>query len=69
MEILTLLSGVTSKRVSLGWGTVTLSLALKTSQQRALLFMARVFYIPQSPANLISLVKLNNVELYWDNKT
>ncbi len=31
--------------------------------------MAQVFYILQSLANLISLAKLNNVGLYWDNKT
>ena len=31
--------------------------------------MAQVFYILQSSANLISLAKLNNVGLYWDNKT
>ena len=69
METPTPLSGVTSKGVSPGWGTVTLSLALENGQQGALLSMARVFYIPQSPANLISLAKLNNVGLYWDNKT
>ena len=69
MENPTPLSGVTSKGVSPGWGTVVLSLALENGQKGAILSMAHVFYIPESPANLISLAKLNDVGLYWDNKT
>lgn len=69
MENPTPLSEVTSKGVSPGWGTVVLSLALENSQKGAILSMAHVFYIPESPANLISLAKLNDVGLYWDNKT
>ena len=69
MKSLTPLSGVTSKGVSPGWGTVVLSLALENGQKGAILSMSYVFYIPESPANLISLAKLNDVGLYWDNKT
>ena len=69
MESSTLLSRVTSKSVSLDWGIAVLLLALKNRQKRAILSMSHIFYIPESPANLISLAKLNDVGLYWDNKT
>ena len=52
-----------------GWKTVTLLLAQKDGQLGAQLSMSRVLYIPQSPANLISLAKLNDIGLYWDNCT
>ena len=31
--------------------------------------MSHIFYILESLVNFISLTKLNNVGLYWDNKT
>lgn len=67
--ITTLLSGVASQGVSPGWGTVVLPLALEDGQQGAILSMSHVYYILQSPSNLISLAKLNDVGLYWDNQT
>lgn len=69
VEGTTALSGVTAHEVLPGWGTVTLLLAQKNGQLGAQLSMSRVLYIPQSPANLISLAKLNDVGLYWDNRT
>lgn len=64
MENLILLSKVTSIGVSPGWGIVILLLALENDQQRALLTITYVFYILESPINLISLTKLNDVGLY-----
>lgn len=63
------LLGVTSRGVSPSWSTVILSLALENGQKRTILSLSYMFYIPESPANLISLAKLNNIRLYWDNKT
>lgn len=48
---------------------VVLSLALENSQKGAILSIVHIFYILEFLANSISLAKLNNVELYWDNKT
>lgn len=64
VEGTTALSGVTSQGVSPGWGTVTLLLAKEDGQLGAQLSISRVLYIPQSPANLISLAKLNDLGLY-----
>lgn len=69
MEAPTRLSGVTSAGISPGWGTVTLLLALEDGQAGARIQMTNVLYIPQSPASLVSLHKLNNAGLYWDNKS
>ncbi len=65
----TTLSGVTSAEVSPGWGTVTLTLALENGQAGAQICLKHVLYIPQSPANLINLHKLNEIRLYQDNQT
>lgn len=62
-------SGVTAQGASPGWGTVTLLLAQEDGQLGAQLSMSRVFYILQSPANLISLAKLNDVGLCWGDRT
>lgn len=69
MESLMPILGVTFKGISSGWGIVALSLALENGQKKAILSMSYVFYILVSFANLISLAKLNNIRLYWDNKT
>ncbi len=65
----TTLSEVTCAGVSPGWGTVTLLLAFENGQAGAQIQLKQVLYIPQSPANLISLHKLNAIGLYWDNRT
>lgn len=62
-------SRVTSQGVSPGLRTVILLLALEDGQQRAILSISHVLYILKSPVNLISLAKLNNSGLYWNNRT
>ena len=69
MESPTALSGVTSAGISPGWGTVSLILVLEDGQIGAQIRMTHVLYIPQSPASLISLHKLNEAGLYWDNRS
>ena len=69
VEKSTRLSGVTLLDISLGWGTVTFLFVLEDGQARAQIQMTNILYIPQSPASLIILHKLNNARLYWDNKS
>ena len=69
MESPTALSGVTSASISPGWGTVSLILVLEDRQVGAQIRMTYVLYIPQSPASLISLHKLNKAGFYWDNRS
>ena len=42
---------------------------MENGQAGAQIRLKHVLYIPQSPANLISLHKLNEIGLYWDNQT
>ena len=63
------LSGVSSTEISLSWGIVTFTLTLENGQIRVQIPMTYVLYIYQSPANLISLYKLNEARLYCDNRS
>lgn len=69
VESPTALSRIIFVGVFLGWGTVSLMLALENGQVGAQIRMAYILYIPQSLASFISLHKLNEAGLYWDNRS
>ncbi len=49
-------------------GTVQIRLALENGTERVILNLQNVYYLPNSPSNLISLSLLNDASIYYDNK-
>ncbi len=54
--------------VSSGRGTVQIRLALEDGSKGIILNLRNVFYLSNSPSNLISLSLLNDVGIYYNNK-
>ncbi len=62
------IGGSTSDGVSPGRGKIRLRLALKDGSEGLVLNLRNVFYIPNSPCNLVSLGLLNDSEIFHDNE-
>ncbi len=62
------IGGLTSDRISPGRGKIRLRLALKDGSEGLILNLHNVFYLFNSPCNLLSLGFLNNSGIYHDNK-
>lgn len=58
-----ILDGISPSR-----GKVKIRLVLKDGIKELILTLTNVFYLLNSPSNLISLGLLNNVGIYYDNK-
>lgn len=65
---LTRIGGSISDGVSSGRGKIQLKLALKDRSKGLILNLHNVFYLPNSPCNLLSLGLFNNSGIYHDNK-
>lgn len=59
----------TSDGISPGRRKIRLRLALKDGSEGLILNLSNVFYLPNSPCNLLSLGLLNNSGIYHDNET
>ena len=64
----TKIGGSTSDGISPGRGKIRLRLALKDGSEGLILNLQNVFYLPNSPCNLLSLGLLNNSGIYHDNE-
>lgn len=64
----TTITGATSSSVSPGKGTIHLKLTFEDETPGSTLTLTDVWYMPQCPANLISQAKLNDVDVFYDNK-
>lgn len=64
----TRIGGSTSHGISPGRGKIRLRLALKDGSEGLILNLSNVFYLPNSPCNLLSLGLLNNSGIYHDNE-
>lgn len=63
------MTGATSSGLSPGRGTIRLHLAHADGSAGAILTLHDVWYIPQSPANLVCQAKLNDSGIYYSNET
>ncbi len=64
----TRVGGLTSDGVSPGRGTVWIRLALEDRTEGVILNLQNIYYVSNSPSNLISLSLLNDVGVYYDNE-
>ncbi len=64
----TSVGGSTSNRVSQGRGKIRLRLGLEDNSEGLVLNLQNVYYLPNSPRNLVSLGLLNNSGIYHNNK-
>ncbi len=64
----TRIGGSTSDGISPGRGKIRLRLALKAGSEGLILNLHNVFYLPNSPCNLLSLGLLSNSGIYHDNE-
>ncbi len=64
----TRVGGSTANGVSLGRRKVKIRLAKKDGSKSLVLTLTNVFYLPNSPSNLISLGLLNDTGIYHHNK-
>ena len=60
--------GSTSDGVSLGRREVRLRLGLEDDSEGLILNLQNVYYLPNSPCNLVSLGLLNNSGIFHNNK-
>lgn len=67
-ERLTKVGRSTSDGISPGRGTVQIRLALKDGTEGVILNLCNVYYLPNSPSNLVSLSFLNDAGIYYDNE-
>ncbi len=67
-EKLTRIEGSTADGVSPGRGTVRIRLALEDRSEGLILNLRNIFYLSNSPYNLVSLGLLNDASVYYDNK-
>ena len=67
MEKSTKIGGSISEGVSLGKGKVQLRLA-NDNEDGVILNLKKVYYLPSSPSNLVSLALLNDHEIYYKNE-
>ena len=63
----TRIGGSTSEGVSPGRGKVCLHLA-NNNEDRVILNLKNVYYLPNSPSNLVSLALLNDHGIYYNNE-
>ena len=64
----TKVGGSTSDGVSPGRGKVCLRLGLEDDSEGLLLNLQNVYYLPNSPCNLVSLGLLNNSGIFYNNE-
>ena len=64
----TRVGGSTSDGILPGRGIVKIRLAKEDGSEGLILNLQNVFYLPNSPSNLVSLGLLNNAGIYHDNK-
>ncbi len=64
----TKVGGSTSDGISPGRGKVKIRLALRDGTEELVLTLTNVFYLPNSPSNLVSLGLLNNAGIYHHNE-
>ena len=64
----TRIGGSTLDGISPGRGKIRLRLALKNGSEGLILNLSNMFYLPNSPYNLLSLGLLNNSGIYHDNE-
>lgn len=64
----TRVGGSTSDGISPGRGTVKIRLANEDGSEGLILNLRNVFYLPNSPSNLVSLGLLNDAGIYHDNE-
>lgn len=57
-----------SNNVSSGRGKVKLRFFLKDKSERLVLTLQDIFYLPNSPCNLVNLAYLNNSRISHNNK-
>lgn len=67
-ELPTRIGGSTSNGVSPGRGKVKLRLSLKDGREGLVLNPVDIFYLPNSPCNLVSLARLNNSGIFHNNE-
>lgn len=60
--------GSTSSGISSGRGKVRLCLGLEDNSEGLILNLRNVYYLPNSPCNLVSLGLLNDSGIYYDNE-
>lgn len=60
--------GSTVDVVSPGRGSGQIRLALEDGQEGVILNLRNVFYLSNSPSNLVSLSLLNNANIFYDNE-
>lgn len=64
----TKVGGSTSEGISPGRGTVKIRLAMEDGREGLILNLRNVFYLPNSPSNLVSLGLLNDAGIYYNNE-
>lgn len=64
----TKVGGSTSDGLSPGRGTVKIRLAKEDGSEGLILNLRNIFYLPNSPSNLVSLGLLNDAGIYHDNE-
>lgn len=64
----TRVKGSTLDGILSGWRTVRIRLALEDGTEGVILNLQNIYYLPNSPLNLISLSLLNNAGVYYGNK-
>lgn len=60
--------GSTSNGTSPGRGKIRLRLALENDSEGLILDLNDVYYLPNSPCNLVSLARLNDSDIYHNNE-
>lgn len=67
-ELPTRIGGSTSDGLSPSRGRIRLRLALKDRSKGLVLNLCNVYYLPNSPCNLVSLGLLNDSGIFHDNE-
>lgn len=62
------IDGFTSIETSSGWEKICLYLALEDDSKGLIFNLNSMYYLPNSPCNLVSLACLNDNDIYYDNK-
>lgn len=60
--------GLTVDGISPGYGTMRIRLALEDGRKEIVLNLQNVFYLPNSPSNLVSLSLLNDANIFYNNE-
>lgn len=67
-EKLTIVDESTSDRVLLRQSTIQIRLTLEDRTEKIILNLCNIYYFLNSLLNLISLILLNNADIYYDNE-